>query len=1037
MQDKDLQHLAAIVRDSDDAIIGKTLAGIITSWNRGAEQIYGYTAAETIGRSIALLVPPDREDELPKILKKLTAGEGISHYATLRVTKDGRLVNIALTISPIRDAAGAITGISSIGRDVTREKEAEDALRESARAYQLLMEQASEAILVSYPNQPLIAVNQRASDMLGYTREELLQPPQVDSPLPASYDLLPPRLDEILVGDIVYAERPVRRKDGTVIVTELSTRRLDDGRIVTIARDITGRKHTEQMLRERDLQLSEAQELAHVGSWETDVVTGEAVWSDEMYRIFGVAPQSHPASFARFMGYVHPDDRERVGKETERAHSQGGTFGIDYQVLLPDGAVRALSTRGRVILDESGKPQRIVGTGQDVTERVQAEDALRESAALYRSHATIVEVRQLEQAALRESEALYRSLIDISPDGIVLTDLAGTIELCNQSAARLHGFTNKEELIGRSVFEFVAPEGQQHFAANIQALMGRGTMLDGEHAMLTQEGRPFPAELRTVLLRSPDGQPRGILAVVRDVTARKRAEETLRKSEGLYRALARNLPDGSVFMFDADLRYQLAEGPTLEAQGYAKHLIEGKTIWEVMTPADCERSLPLYRAALAGQEHRLEGEFAGRVYRTHFLPVKNEAGEIFAGMIVSQDITAQRHAEAARRAGEAAEAANHAKSAFLSRMSHELRTPLNAVLGFAQILEMDSPTPAQRESTSYILKAGRHLLNLINEVLDIARIEEGQLSISVEPVFLDDVLHESLSLVQPLTALRQISLQADLDGLGGCYIMADRQRLQQVLLNLLANAIKYNRPGGAVYLSCRESPAARSDAGGPAPAMLRITVRDSGPGLTPAQLARLFTPFERLGAEQTTVEGTGLGLALSKHLVEAMGGTIGVASEVGLGSTFWVELAQAVAPAAPPEPEAGGPQIARPSGAPARTVLYIEDNPSNCQLITRVLQHRPEVQLLTATQGRSGLDLAAAQHPDLILLDLNLPDMPGQEVLRQLRADPSTAAIPVLVLSADANPRQIAAVLAIGARAYLTKPLDVQHFLQICEESLV
>ncbi|MEO5953280.1 MAG: PAS domain S-box protein, partial [Chloroflexia bacterium] len=503
MDDYDLLHLAAIVRDSNDAILGKTLDGIITSWNRGAERIYGYTAAEAIGRTVAMLIPPDREDELPKILENLTKGNGIDHYDTLRVTKDGRLVNISLTISPIRDISGDIIGVSSIGRDVTKEKEAEAALRESARAYKLLMEQASDAILVSYVDQRSLEINQRASDMLGYSREELLKIYGENAALPDGLSTLSPSPDDILGGDIVWTERPVRRKDGTLIVTELSSRRLDDGRIITIARDITDRKRTEQALRDsearyraivedqtvlvsrfypdgtltfvneafclywdltreellgqsffqylpegminqpakflslfnphnhlntseqlvrspkgdviwwqltlralfddhgtlqefqqvsvditarklaeealqdKELQLSEAQEIAHIGSWELNLVTGEVSWSDEIYRIFGVEPQSHKASTEAYVSYAHPDDRDWLRKEIEQGFvgQSGNTFSYDHRVVRPDGTTRLIYAQGKVSADQDGTPCKVIGIVQDITERRLAEGA--------------------------------------------------------------------------------------------------------------------------------------------------------------------------------------------------------------------------------------------------------------------------------------------------------------------------------------------------------------------------------------------------------------------------------------------------------------------------------------------------------------------------------------------------------------------------------------------------------------------------------------------------------------------------------------
>jgi signal transduction histidine kinase/ActR/RegA family two-component response regulator/HAMP domain-containing protein len=373
-----------------------------------------------------------------------------------------------------------------------------------------------------------------------------------------------------------------------------------------------------------------------------------------------------------------------------------------------------------------------------------------------------------------------------------------------------------------------------------------------------------------------------------------------------------------------------------------------------------------------------------------------------------------------------ADRANQAKSEFLSRMSHELRTPLNAILGFAQLLEMDLLNQEQRESVGHILKGGRHLLDLINEVLDISRIETGRLAISLEPVSVREVVIESLDLIAPLAAKQKIRLESGTRDVPDRFVLADRQRLKQVLLNLLSNAVKYNRPQGTVALSFEE-----------AAGRLRITVRDTGPGIAPERMNRLFTPFDRLGVEQAGIEGTGLGLALSMRLVDAMGGTMAAESAVGVGSRFWMELPTTEGPEHRVERMGDAPAAAELEASKrARLVLYVEDNIPNLKLIQRLLAHRPEVRLLPAMQGRLGLDLARQHRPDLILLDLHLPDIQGDEILNRLQDDPETRHIPVVVISADATPGQVERLLAAGARDYLTKPLNVQKLLSVLDDLL-
>jgi len=375
---------------------------------------------------------------------------------------------------------------------------------------------------------------------------------------------------------------------------------------------------------------------------------------------------------------------------------------------------------------------------------------------------------------------------------------------------------------------------------------------------------------------------------------------------------------------------------------------------------------------------------------------------------------------------EEARNANQAKSAFLSSMSHELRTPLNAILGFAQILASNAmpTTPEQKqEFAGHILKSGRHLLTLINEILDLAKVEAGAVSLSMEPVPLADVLAECQGMIAPLAATRGVRVL--FPEAPTARVQADRTRLKQVLLNLLSNAVKYNRDGGAVVVDCAQ----------PAPQRLRLSVQDTGMGLSPEQVAGLFQPFNRLGQEAGTQEGTGIGLVVTRRLVELMGGEIGVTSSPGVGSVFWIELAcvdlgAATAPEAPPAAHADAAP-ARPddvSAANPATVLYIEDNPANLKLVQEIVRFRPDLRLVCAPDGHFGLSLARSQLPDVILMDLNLPGLSGFEVLAQLRREPDTARIPAIAVSANAMRADIERALAAGFARYLTKPIDIGQF---------
>jgi PAS domain S-box-containing protein len=381
--------------------------------------------------------------------------------------------------------------------------------------------------------------------------------------------------------------------------------------------------------------------------------------------------------------------------------------------------------------------------------------------------------------------------------------------------------------------------------------------------------------------------------------------------------------------------------------------------------------------------------------------------------------------EAARSA---AEKANLAKSEFLSSMSHELRTPLSAILGFAQLIDSGSPppSPAQKRSLDQILKAGWYLLDLINEILDLALIESGKLALSLEPIAVAEVMQECRAMIEPQAHKRGIAV-AFPSPEGRLFVMADRTRLKQVLINLLSNAVKYNRPGGSVSVVYEMRDAGR----------LRVRVEDSGAGLPPEKVAQLFQPFNRLGQEAHAEEGTGIGLVVCQRLIDLMGGAIGAESKVGTGSTFWVDLNLTRAPQpheGDHEPEAV-PHAPIDPGLRVRTLLYVEDNPANLMLVEDLMARRADIRLLSAMDGPRGLEMAKAFGPDVILMDINLPGMSGTQALRLLAEDPATALIPVVALSANAMPRDIAKGLAAGFFRYLTKPIKVAEFMNTLDEA--
>jgi len=439
-----------------------------------------------------------------------------------------------------------------------------------------------------------------------------------------------------------------------------------------------------------------------------------------------------------------------------------------------------------------------------------------------------------------------------------------------------------------------------------------------------------------------------------------------------------------------------------------------------------------------------DGSFEERFWSPFNTPIHDKDGRLRYIVQVVQEVTEfVRQREAAEMAGDDTDirtmeaeilrrsselhelnrrlhAASDAKNTFLSRMSHELRTPLTAILGFGELLSLEEPDAERASWIVAIRKAGSHLLEIVNEVLDISRIESGDLSLSVEPTPLDDVLRDALELMRPLAEAHAVTIASQAPR--GTYVLADNQRLKQVLINLLSNAIKYNVEGGRVEVAI-----AQSDD------RVRIDVIDTGRGIDDAAMAKLFMPFERLGASAAGIEGTGLGLALSHNLVEAMGGTLTAQSVVGAGSTFSVDLVRSTPVAVATGSDEDQDVLAHRSYAGPRRLLYIEDTVANARLVEQILLRRPSITVMPAMLGQLGIELARGHLPDMVLLDLHLPDLHGAEVLAELRADPRTRDVPVVILSADATERQIAEMRDQGASDYVTKPITVTRLLRVID----
>ncbi|HEX5870494.1 MAG TPA: PAS domain S-box protein, partial [Longimicrobium sp.] len=651
--------------------------------------------------------------------------------------------------------------------------------------------------------------------------------------------------------------------------------------------------------------------------------------------------------------------------------------------------------------------------------------------------------RQLDEAraanaTLAENEERYRALVEADPDGVVIIESDSTILAVNPAMSRIFGY-RPEQMVGKPLTVLMPHRLREGHL--------RGTrryLLTGERSIpwqgvqvpaLRRDGTEFPVQINFGEYTSHGHKV--FAGFITDITERRRAEEALRFKTTLLQAQNHVAIDGILVSHQG--RVLSMNRRYAEIFNVPEALCEPDRCVEMFEWA-CQqtRDPDGYRGTIERLREDFESVYRdevpladGRVLDRYSSPLRSAEGEVYGRIWMVRDITERkRFEEALNEAKEAAEAANEAKSEFLSRMSHELRTPMNSILGFGQLLQRYGLPPEQSRSVDHILKAGRHLLNLINEVLEIARIEANQQQLSLEPVHAATLLNEALALVRPSAEQRPVQLALHAPNGTDAYVRADQQRLMQVMLNLLSNAIKYNHAGGTVELL------ARSVTGADERALLAIGVRDTGPGIPMGRVGELFVPFSRLGAEGSGIEGSGLGLALSQRLVQLMDGQLRVESTVGQGSTFWVELPVTESPRRSLEP--GRTDAARPERAarPARTILYVEDNLANLDLVETILFERPEIDLIPALQGRLGLQLAREHQPHLILLDLHLPDISGEMVLHELRGDERTRDIPVLVISADATTRRVERLRSAGARDYLTKPLDVEQFLTAVDAAL-
>jgi PAS domain S-box-containing protein len=821
------------------------------------------------------------------------------------------------------------------------------------------------------------------------------------------------RLHELAHGPAAVAER--LRPNGQWL--ELRRSPTPGGGFVMFYADITARKAAQARVADQQRMLQLLIERTEQGMWFIDNAQRTTDANPAMCRMLGL-------SLAHLRGrtiYEFVDaDNERILRDNVARRSQGIASSYEITLTRDDGSTVHCYNNATPIYDAQGLKVGAVGMFSDISPLKQAEQQIRLTGELLAQKSHVLEVT-----------------LDSLTQGVLSVDARGRTNAYNRRFLELLQIPD----------ELMRQRPTLHDVRVWQMAQGHIPRDDPQDGPQEETAGEQPWQLRPSLYRRtrPDGMELevqthlaadgSIVRTYTDVTATVAAQHRLEESESRFRDMANAAP-AFIWLGDVDGRPLWFNERWLDSTGRGLEQELALPWTERIHADDIARCLEAFLwASQARQPYvveyrqlRADGQL---VWVTdHGIPRVAPDGTLDGFIAYGWDMTERKAAESALIAArDEAERANRAKSEFLSRMSHELRTPLNAVLGFGQLLEADRSEPlgpVQRSRVQELLRGGRHLLSLINDVLDLARIEAGTLLLDLAPVDVQALVDECMPLVAPAAASRGLTLTVRPDTSDAVSVLADRTRLKQVLLNLLSNAVKYNQAGGRVDVNWHTVGEA-----------VRMEVTDTGPGLDAQQQERLFHAFERLDAARTDVEGAGIGLALSKWLVDLMQGAIGVESEPGSGSTFWVALARASAAEAPAAAQ-GQPADRRPLRQAGRpyTVLYIEDNEVNQLLMQGMLAQRPALRLLLAAHPEEGLALAWSDKPDLVLLDIQLPGMDGFEVLRRLRADPRTRQVPVLAVSANAMPADRERAAQAGFANYVTKPIDLPRLLSLLDRLL-
>lgn len=1012
-----------------------TAEGLLLYVNPAFARMHQLEQEEVIGKHISIFHNSQQQDRVKETLEKLAAEGQFTAEEIWHTRKDGSVFPTLMNASIIYDFHGIPQYLSATAIDITELKQKENALIHREQELNDAQKIANMGSWEFEPGSGLVRWSENYYRLVD--RDPSLPPLSLDEIRQMVYpddrslfeqkihEILVTKLRETLCFRLVMPSGEIKWIESN-IVPHFENNRLT--RLSGISIDITEKKQAEEEIKNQNKRLSA---IIHAMPDLIFVVSDGGI----ILEYYSNNPGSLMIPEDKIVGSRVQD---LFNQETATQHlrkiretiSNHELVTYDYQVNIGS---QSMSFEARVA--PFGLDKALV-LARNITEKKQQE----------------YQIRKLSQA------------VEQSPVIVVVTGLDGSIEYVNQAFTEISGYTY-EEAIGQNPRILQSGLTKPEIYQNMWSTIIEGKQWFGEWINKRKNGELYWENVSITPIHDESGKISNFLAVKQDITERKKTEQQIRDiNANLERMIAERTEElantNNELVKEIEERESITEALQLKTNelenffsvaldllciadtsgnfvkvnkawenilGYSSEDLEHRQFLEFVHPDDIQATLETM--AQLSEQHPILN-FTNR-YRTKDGDYRYiEWRSTPSGQLIyaaARDITERIKSEEEMKISKLdAEQANMAKSEFLSRMSHELRTPMNAILGFAQLLEMGQLSPAQRKGVDHILHGGRHLLDLINEVLDISRIESGRMSLSSEPVRLKDVLEEMIDILNPLAKGRDVTLSLVASPLNMYYVKADRQRLKQVLLNLVNNAIKYNKPGGNVLLKTEISTHRNEHE------FLRILVTDTGIGIHENDIQKLFKPFERIGAEQTEVEGSGLGLAVVKKLMDAMEGSLGVESKAGEGSTFWIEL-----PRVESQLESNRNVLQTDLTAHEGengVILYIEDNLSNVELVEQIIStQRPDIQLITHPNGKMALDLALQHKPTLIFLDLNLPDIHGSEVFQILQNDSRTQGIPVVVISADAMPQQITKLLSAGARKYLTKPLDVIEFLRVID----